>query len=99
MRSSVRIGAAALEQRASTIRTHPPRIAIIGGGISGLAAAHRILELLPNSQLSLFEATNRLGGVLETVERDGFLIECSADNFLALPAIGELCNQLGIKHE
>src|SRR3954468_10562724 len=76
-----------------------PRVAVIGGGITGLAAAHRILELLPGAQLSLFEAKNRLGGVLETVERDGFLIEHSADNFLAVPAVRELCDRLGLKDE
>jgi protoporphyrinogen/coproporphyrinogen III oxidase len=79
---------------------HPPRIAIIGGGISGLAAAHQLRELLPHAQLSLFEAANRLGGVLETIERDGFLIERSADNFLsAPPAALELCRHLGIDNE
>jgi oxygen-dependent protoporphyrinogen oxidase len=78
----------------------PPCIAIIGGGISALAAAHRLLELLPDARLSLFEASNRLGGVLETVERDGFLIERSADNFLAIPAAAvDLCRQLGMESE
>ncbi len=51
------------------------RVAIIGGGISGMAAAHRLTELLPQAELVLFEATDRLGGVLETVHREGFLIE------------------------
>lgn len=75
----------------------PPRIAIIGGGISGLAAAHRLTELLPQAELSLFEASDRLGGVLHTVHRDGFLIEQSADNFLVKPSSGiDLCRQLGI---
>jgi len=76
-----------------------PRIAVIGGGITGLAAAHRILELLPAAKLSLFEATKRLGGVLETVERDGFLIEHSADNFLAVPAVRDLCDRLELMDE
>ena len=39
------------------------RVAIVGGGISGLAAAHRVRELLPNAELTLFEASSRLGGV------------------------------------
>jgi oxygen-dependent protoporphyrinogen oxidase len=83
-----------------TTAPHSPRIAIIGGGISGLAAAHRLRELLPRCKLSLFEASHRLGGVLETVERDGFLIERSADNFLtAPPAALELCRRLGMENE
>jgi oxygen-dependent protoporphyrinogen oxidase len=65
-----------------------------------LAAAHRILELIPDAQLSLFEASDRLGGVLQTVERDGFLIERSADNFLATPSAAvDLCRQLGIESD
>jgi len=75
-------------------------IAVVGGGISGLAAAHRLRELLPHAELSLFEASARLGGVLDTVERDGFLIERSADNFLATPtAAVDLCRQLGLQSE
>jgi oxygen-dependent protoporphyrinogen oxidase len=78
----------------------PPRIAIIGGGISGLASARRLTELLPNASLTLFEAADRLGGVLDTVERDGFLIERSADNFLTQPpAAAELCRRLGMADE
>jgi oxygen-dependent protoporphyrinogen oxidase len=77
-----------------------PSIAVIGGGITGLAAAHRVHELLPNAEITLFEASPRPGGVLETVERDGFLIERSADNFLTrLPQAVELCRRLGIENE
>lgn len=54
---------------------------MIGGGISGLSAAHRLQELLPEASISLFEGSNRLGGVLHTVARDGYLIERSADMF------------------
>ena len=75
----------------------PPRIAIIGGGISGLAAAHRLTELLPQAEIELFEAADRLGGVLHTVKRGGFLIEQSADNFLVKPPPGSTsAGQLGI---
>ncbi len=75
----------------------PFRVAIIGGGISGLATAHRLCELLPQAEIDLFEASNRLGGVLDTVKRSGFLIERSADNFLVKPPSGvDLCRELGM---
>jgi oxygen-dependent protoporphyrinogen oxidase len=81
----------------STSQPHRPRIAVVGGGISGLAAALRISELLPHAQLDLFEASARLGGVLDTVSHDGFLIERSADNFLTTPpAALDLCRQVDI---
>jgi oxygen-dependent protoporphyrinogen oxidase len=77
--------------------TGPPRIAIIGGGITGLAAAFRLQELLPRVQLALFEAAPRLGGVIDTVRVGDFLVERAADNFLTeQPAAVELCRQLGL---
>ncbi len=73
------------------------RIAVIGGGISGLAAAHRLWELAPQSQVALFEAGSRLGGVVSTVHRDGFQVEQSADNFITtLPWGLDLCQRLGL---
>jgi oxygen-dependent protoporphyrinogen oxidase len=55
---------------------------------------------LPQAELELFEAAGRLGGVLDTLERDGYLIERSADNFLVKPTAGvELCESLGISNE
>jgi oxygen-dependent protoporphyrinogen oxidase len=83
---------------AAPLASTSPRIAVIGGGITGLAAAHRISELLPDAELSLFEAAPRLGGVLETIQLDGFLIERSADSFLTrLHAAIDLCRRLGIE--
>ena len=76
------------------------RIAVIGGGISGLAAAHRLRELLPNATVTLFEASERLGGVLHTVERDGYLIERSADMFTTRePWALDLCQRIGLADE
>lgn len=63
------------------------RIAIIGGGISGLAAAHRLLELSRTTQqaiqLTIFEASSRLGGTVQTELRDGFLLERGPDSFIS----------------
>jgi protoporphyrinogen/coproporphyrinogen III oxidase len=75
-----------------------PRIAIIGGGIAGLAAAHRAVELNPACSITLFEAGPRLGGVLSTVSRDGFQVEQSADNFITTIPWGiDLCKRLGLE--
>ena len=73
------------------------RVAVVGGGITGLAAAHRLSELLPHGQTVLFEATGRLGGVLETVNTSGFLIERSADSFITkFPWAVDLCRRVGL---
>ncbi len=78
----------------------PRRIAVIGGGIAGLAAAHRLRELDPRCELTLFEAGPRLGGVLSTVCEEGFQVEQSADNFITtIPWGVDLCRRLGLADE
>jgi oxygen-dependent protoporphyrinogen oxidase len=77
-----------------------PRVAVIGGGISGLSAAHRIHELAPHAAITLFEASARLGGVLQTQRRDGYLIERSADMFITRdPWALELCRRIGFSDQ
>jgi oxygen-dependent protoporphyrinogen oxidase len=82
----------------------PKRVAIIGGGITGLAAAFHLMELaaaraLP-LQVTLFERGARLGGALDTTRRDGFVIETGADSFLSeKPAAAELAKRLGLENE
>jgi oxygen-dependent protoporphyrinogen oxidase len=72
-------------------------IAIIGGGITGLSAAYRLTQLQPDASITLFDKQNRLGGVLETLHRDGFEIETSADNFITTVPWGvNLCKELGL---
>ncbi len=74
----------------------PRRIAIIGGGISGLAAAHKAIELEPIAEVKLFEASPHVGGILRTIRQDGFLIEASADSFITnVPAAIDLCRRIG----
>ena len=76
------------------------RIAIIGGGITGLAAAHRLIELDTSADVTLLEASDRVGGVLRTERRDGFLIEASADNFITnVPWGVDLCRRVGLGEE
>jgi oxygen-dependent protoporphyrinogen oxidase len=78
----------------------PPRFAVIGGGISGLAAAHRLVELDPAAEIALFEAGDQLGGVLQTSRSDGYLLEHSADNFITnVPWALDLCRRVGIADE
>ena len=77
------------------------RIAILGGGISGLSAAFA-LEQRRRSGLPLeyvvFESSPRLGGVLQTESVEGCLIEGGPDSFLTeKPWAAELCRQLGLE--
>lgn len=78
------------------------RVVIIGGGITGLAAAHRVLERSRESgievQLTVIEASSRLGGIVQSHERDGFLLESGPDSFISeKPAALELARRLGLE--
>lgn len=76
------------------------RIAIIGGGISGLSAAYEIEQRRKQGadvDYVLYEASSRLGGVLVTEQVEGCLIEAGPDSFLSeKPAAADLCRELGI---
>jgi oxygen-dependent protoporphyrinogen oxidase len=79
------------------------RIAIIGGGIAGLSAAFYLEKARRSGaalQWTLFEKSDRLGGVIRTEQRDGFVLEAGADSFLAAkPEATRLCQELGIGSE
>jgi oxygen-dependent protoporphyrinogen oxidase len=73
-------------------------IVVIGGGISGLAAAHRLVELSPGAQVTLIEASSRLGGTIRTDERDGFLVERGPDSFITeKPEAVALAKRIGLE--
>jgi oxygen-dependent protoporphyrinogen oxidase len=59
------------------------RVAVIGGGIAGLAAAHRLRERAPHLDVVLFDQGDRPGGKLRTVELAGGPIERGAESFLS----------------
>lgn len=76
------------------------RVAIVGGGISGLAAAHRLAALDASVEITIFEATSGLGGVLQTEQADGFCLELGPDSMLSrLPWGVDLCRQIGLDGE
>ncbi len=75
------------------------RIAVVGGGIAGLAAAHRIVELQNEKRLdvevTLLEASPRLGGTIATERIGEFLVEGGPDSFITeKPWALKLCERL-----
>ncbi|MGH9606991.1 MAG: protoporphyrinogen oxidase [Terracidiphilus sp.] len=77
------------------------RIAIVGGGIAGLAAAYELEKARAGGaevEYTLFEARDRLGGVLSSQIVGGAVLERGPDSFLTeKPAAGELCRELGLE--
>ncbi len=80
------------------------RVAVVGGGLSGLSAAHRLIEKSQESgktfDLTLFEATPRTGGMIATKRIGDYLVELGADSFITnKPAGVALCRRLGMENE
>ncbi len=76
-----------------------PHIAVIGAGITGLSAAHRLVEL-GGVDVEIFEAGPEPGGLLKTEHHGDHLIECGADSFITnKPAALDLCLRLGLESE
>ena len=76
------------------------RVAVIGGGISGLAAAYRLQEAQADLEVHLFEGASRPGGVLQTEKHGELLIEQSADMFTTRePWALDLCRRIGFEEQ
>lgn len=79
------------------------RIAILGGGIAGVSAAYELaLQQQAGAPIdfTLFEASYRLGGTVETERRNGFVLECGPDSWVSeKPWARELAVELGLENE
>lgn len=80
------------------------RVAVLGGGVSGLAAANRLHELRlergADLDIALFESSPRTGGCVQTIETDNCTLELGADSLLvAKPAIAALLDRLNLSGE
>jgi protoporphyrinogen/coproporphyrinogen III oxidase len=76
------------------------RVAIVGGGISGLSAAFALEEHRRKGvavEYVLYESSPRLGGVLRTDHVDGCIVEAGPDSFITeKPWAADLCRSLGL---
>ena len=70
---------------------------VIGAGVSGLACAYRLKNL--GVPVTLLEASPRVGGLIDTVERDGFLFESGPQSFQGTETLLGLIHDLGIEDE
>ena len=63
------------------------RVLVAGGGITGLSLAY-FLSKVPGIQVTLVDASERLGGTIGSQRRDGFLLESGADSFISEKSAG-----------
>ena len=74
------------------------RIAIIGGGISGLSLAYFLYEKDPFADIVVFESDKRLGGKIWTDKSEGFLCEGGVNGFLDnRPRTLELASKVALR--
>ncbi|MER8070926.1 protoporphyrinogen oxidase [Streptomyces sp. NPDC094034] len=84
-----------MESSAQHLDTHTGHVVVIGGGIAGLAAAHRLLGA--GIRVTLLEATDRLGGKLRTGEIEGAPVDLGAESMLARrPEAVDLAEAVGL---
>jgi len=75
-----------------------PRLVVVGGGITGLAAAWQGARR--GAHVTLVEADDRLGGKVGTTRRGGFVIEEGPDSYVAYrPAAAQLIEELGLSDQ
>jgi oxygen-dependent protoporphyrinogen oxidase len=72
-----------------------PQVVVIGGGISGLACAYRFWQL--GVPVTLLEADERAGGLIGTVEQEGFLFETGPQSFQGTDSALDLIRELGLE--
>ena len=77
------------------------RVVVVGGGLSGLAAAYAVVRDANREgravRLMVLEASQRLGGNVLTVRKDGFIIDAGPDSFVVTrPHALQLCEELGL---
>ncbi|GER65790.1 protoporphyrinogen oxidase [Weizmannia acidilactici] len=80
------------------------KIAVLGGGITGLTAAYYLQYLIQHQNLPLdvilLEKGRRLGGKIQTIRRDGYIVERGPDSFLARKKSAlRLVQDLGLESE
>ena len=74
------------------------KVVVVGGGIAGLSAAHRLTESKrADLDVTLLEGSNRFGGTIRTIELGGCLVELGPDSFLSTkPWLADLAGRLGV---
>jgi len=80
--------------------SHGRRVVVIGGGVTGLTVAYRLMQTDPAIDVTVLEAGSAAGGKLRSVAIGDLVLPAGADSFLARkPWAVELCRELGIELE
>lgn len=76
------------------------RVVIVGGGITGLACAHALEKAEERAAVHLIEGSSQLGGNLQTVRHNAFVIDAGPDSWVAAkPHATKLARAVGLGDE
>lgn len=76
------------------------RVVIVGGGITGLSAAHALEKAEDRREVFIVEGSTQLGGNLQTVRHNGFIIDAGPDSWVAAkPHATRLAREVGLGDE
>ncbi|GAB2700186.1 protoporphyrinogen oxidase [Thalassiella azotivora] len=82
------------------VRSVGARVVVVGGGITGLTTAHRLLTAAPDLRVTVLEAGDRAGGKVVTDHVDGFVLDGGPDSLLtSRPHAVDLARELGLGEE
>ncbi|MDF1521981.1 MAG: protoporphyrinogen oxidase [Trueperaceae bacterium] len=74
------------------------RVAVVGGGLAGLATAHALLRVRPDLDVVVLEATDAPGGKVRTSVQDGYTFDWGPNGFLTnVPETVALAHELGLQ--
>ena len=77
-----------------------PRVAIIGGGISGLTLAYRLRQYLADVDVQILESEKSVGGKIASIKDQGFIYESGPNGFLdSNPSTLNLSKELGLSEQ
>ncbi|MBN6854173.1 protoporphyrinogen oxidase [Staphylococcus warneri] len=75
-------------------------VAIIGAGITGLTSAYYMKKQNPQLNVTIYEATNRPGGKIQTYRKDGYTIELGPESYLGRKTImTDIANEIGLGND
>nr|WP_277395398.1 protoporphyrinogen oxidase [Staphylococcus epidermidis] len=76
------------------------KVAIIGAGITGLSSAYFIKKQDPSIEVTIFEASNRVGGKIQTYRSDGYTIELGPESYLGRKTImTDVAKDIGLEND
>jgi oxygen-dependent protoporphyrinogen oxidase len=82
---------------ADAVHSKTRSVVVVGGGITGLAAARKLAQEHPDYQVTILEREAETGGKARTIREDGYVVELGPESYIAAKVwMTDLCRELGL---